>query len=308
MVESCGHSRDEAELDICNALADRKIPIRPEILQIYGSRGLPLGAPALRVPRRLTPRDFDWKKSVTVTPWQENMNAIALRRLRDTRSARQIILSIELSTRDVVRVLCAGRLPSQAPNEDSRSVPSKSATESVATKALASQLRDNPDLKRADAKTWCAAAGYQLSARGFQSRVWPGRANSPACQQLVRRDASEGNRRPFRKVVRADLPAGKTLRGNRYASFFVTLIFDFGDYQLPASVRENADVSSWTSLQWRGFCSNDDRTSCPHNSAGDAGRCCQSDDDLRGGQIGPFAGGEARSPDAHSAGGPALMA
>jgi len=47
------------------------------------------------------------------------------------------------------------------------------AAESVATRALASQLRDNPDLKRADAKNWCATAGYQLSARGFQSRVWP---------------------------------------------------------------------------------------------------------------------------------------
>lgn len=47
------------------------------------------------------------------------------------------------------------------------------ATESVATKALASQLKDNPDLKRADAKNWCASAGYELSARGFQSRVWP---------------------------------------------------------------------------------------------------------------------------------------
>ena len=58
--------------------------------------------------------------------------------------------------------------------KDSGRVPSKSATESVATKALSSRLRDNPDLKRVDAKNWCAAAGYQLSARGFQSRVWPG--------------------------------------------------------------------------------------------------------------------------------------
>ena len=47
------------------------------------------------------------------------------------------------------------------------------AAKSGATRALASQLRDNPDLKRADAKNWCATAGYQLSARGFQSRVWP---------------------------------------------------------------------------------------------------------------------------------------
>ena len=178
-------SKDEAELDICNALADRKISIRPEILQIYGSRGLPLGAPALRVPRRLSPQDFDWEKSVTVTPWQENMNAIALRRLRHTRSARQIILSIELSTRDVVRVLCGGRLPSQSPNEDFAAVSRQSLRPNPSRqKRWLRSSGTTQTLKRADAKTWCAAAGYQLSARGFQSRVWPGRANSPACQQL----------------------------------------------------------------------------------------------------------------------------
>ena len=38
MVESSGLSKDEAELDICNALADRKISIRSEVIEVYGSR------------------------------------------------------------------------------------------------------------------------------------------------------------------------------------------------------------------------------------------------------------------------------
>jgi hypothetical protein len=140
MVESCGHSRDEAELDICNALADRKIPIRPEILEIYGSRGLPLGAPALRVPRRLTPRDFDWEKSVTVTPWQENMDAIALPRLRHTRPPRQIVLSIELSTRDVRRVLCGGEPVSRPSKDDLGHAPA------IAPKEIAPRATETPTL------------------------------------------------------------------------------------------------------------------------------------------------------------------
>jgi hypothetical protein len=49
-----------------------------------------------------------------------------------------------------------------------------SKNESAAIKALSSQLESNPGLTRAEAKTWCTTAGFRLSARGFQNRVWPG--------------------------------------------------------------------------------------------------------------------------------------
>jgi hypothetical protein len=47
------------------------------------------------------------------------------------------------------------------------------ADESAAVKALAEELRQNPNLRRAVAAGWCAKAGFKISKRGFQDRVWP---------------------------------------------------------------------------------------------------------------------------------------
>jgi hypothetical protein len=173
LVESSGLSKDEAELDICRAIADRKIRLRCQVIGVQAAGGLPNNLYRWRIPSRLTPQDFNWEDSLTIAPWPVDTQYMFQIHPRATRPNQRIYLSVELSTSDVRRVLYGGRSPSQPANEDSGRVPSTSATESVATKALASQLRDNPDLKKADAKNWCASAGYQLGARGFQSRVWP---------------------------------------------------------------------------------------------------------------------------------------
>ena len=45
--------------------------------------------------------------------------------------------------------------------------------ENAAIRALATELANNPDLKRADAKAWCEGTGFKLPDRGFRFRVWP---------------------------------------------------------------------------------------------------------------------------------------
>jgi hypothetical protein len=52
-------------------------------------------------------------------------------------------------------------------------VHSIAAVETAATRALALQLRSNSELTRTEAATWCDTAGFKLTDRGFQSRVWP---------------------------------------------------------------------------------------------------------------------------------------
>jgi hypothetical protein len=45
--------------------------------------------------------------------------------------------------------------------------------ETAAIKALAPHLRSHPNLAKAEARSWCHEAGFNLSGRAFQDRVWP---------------------------------------------------------------------------------------------------------------------------------------
>jgi hypothetical protein len=49
----------------------------------------------------------------------------------------------------------------------------KASDETAAIKALSLQLKTNPGLRRQDAAAWCREKGLAVSARGFQTRVWP---------------------------------------------------------------------------------------------------------------------------------------
>jgi hypothetical protein len=46
--------------------------------------------------------------------------------------------------------------------------------ETAAIELLSAHLKSNPDLTRKEAADWCTEKGFATSARGFQSRIWPG--------------------------------------------------------------------------------------------------------------------------------------
>jgi hypothetical protein len=176
-------------------MADGKIRIwRREFIEIRGADyGRP--APKLSVPKRLSPQDFDWEKSTTVTLWQENTRAIADPRLRKF-PPRRATFSLELSKDDVVRVLCGGasnlpsvkELPEKSPVEEAVVEPAvetvaEPAVKAVAKKrltigeqaraatALGKKLNEKPQISKAEAKHFLSDMGLPLNGRPFQ-RVW----------------------------------------------------------------------------------------------------------------------------------------
>ena len=52
-------------------------------------------------------------------------------------------------------------------------VPVIASREHAAILALASHLRTNPQITRAEAMAYCADAGFKVGKRAFQIRVWP---------------------------------------------------------------------------------------------------------------------------------------
>jgi hypothetical protein len=114
----------EAQLDICRALSDAKIRVRPTIdpsATEIGSQLVDVPSspwrrerqrlerqkivPVPLVPKNLDPQDLDWESSRPKSPWLDN------------RGFPVGIAKIELSTTDVIRVLCrggTGRLASDA--------------------------------------------------------------------------------------------------------------------------------------------------------------------------------------------------
>lgn len=101
-VMAFGGNEQQAKADICNAVADHKIVIRVS----DGEETYP--GDNVRVPRRLTPIDFDWVQSRPVKPWF--IGPMPGQHYYWTGSNRPISL-IELSTAAVQEILCNAETP-----------------------------------------------------------------------------------------------------------------------------------------------------------------------------------------------------
>jgi hypothetical protein len=164
-VVSAGIDEEEAKNDLCRAVVDRKIGVRVRIAMTdYSMRGQVFSGRNVGVPPHLKSADLDWAQSRPFAQWPigpwgpENYTWI------EEWKNRPLDL-IELSTADVIEVLCGRK---------SGKVSSATAWhETAAVTALATHLKTDPQLTRAQAAAWCKASGHNVSGRGFQSRVWP---------------------------------------------------------------------------------------------------------------------------------------
>jgi hypothetical protein len=185
-----GLSISEAQRDICRALNDGKFRTRYRI----GKVETPLGAEVSRRlvgqprfgadreivgrplnPADLGPDDIDWANSRPKNPW------------RDVRGFLVQIEKIEVSTQDVIRVLCREEsgdslrhaLRKASPEKKTNDKPvaataKKTATIAVKTraiKALREMLKINRDLRTKEAKGYCESIGISLGDGPFR-RAW----------------------------------------------------------------------------------------------------------------------------------------
>jgi hypothetical protein len=164
-----GVSEEEAKTDLCRAMADGKINFRVRIAENDDRfRGRVFARPNVEIPLQLSPDDLDWSRSRPLKPWA--IGPVGPQRYvwMGGWEKRPIDL-VKVSTSDVSRILCGGDEGTGARRMARTTV----NQETNAIHALASHLRENPDLKREEAASWCKKRGFTLSARGFQARVWP---------------------------------------------------------------------------------------------------------------------------------------
>lgn len=101
------------------------------------------------IPSPLSPSALDWRNSCFKEPWTVRKTSIT--------SPTRCHVGIELFRDDLDKV---SRRPAVR-------------DETAAIEALAAHLKSDPDLRREDAVAWCHAQSFTISARGFQSRIWP---------------------------------------------------------------------------------------------------------------------------------------
>jgi hypothetical protein len=103
-VTAAGASEGEGKIDLCRAIADKKIAVRVRIAASDTKGGSSFTGRNIRVPPHLTPADFDWTHSKPVRPWSIGPAPGQHYSWIEDWKSRPIDL-IELSTDDVAKVL-----------------------------------------------------------------------------------------------------------------------------------------------------------------------------------------------------------
>ena len=112
-VMATGATEDNAKLDICRAVADRKIDVRVRIAASeYNLGGRSFSDGNVGVPLRLNPQGFRLGSFTSTEPMVDRANAGEHYTWTSGWSERSLDL-IELSTRGVRRILCGDDLAAQ---------------------------------------------------------------------------------------------------------------------------------------------------------------------------------------------------
>jgi hypothetical protein len=106
-VMKTGVIEEEAKTDLCRAVADRKIGVQVRIAASDYGRGRVFSVGNVRVPPHLAPRDLDWVQSRPLAQWAIGPRLGEHYSWIGGWENRPLDL-IELSTGDVIRVLCGG--------------------------------------------------------------------------------------------------------------------------------------------------------------------------------------------------------
>jgi hypothetical protein len=117
VMANTGCSREEAEADICRAIADGAVLVRAKLgSRKYGgiSADTVLDGKAFRIPTSLKPEDLDWQESRPLIPWLVLRGA-------DASHGHWELEWIELFTTDVTNALCGAPKESKPAAQDAPS-------------------------------------------------------------------------------------------------------------------------------------------------------------------------------------------
>jgi hypothetical protein len=151
-------NEDKAKLDLCRAVADRKINVRVRIAPTdHGRRGQLFSDGNVGVPAHLKPDDLDWAKSCPFAQWE--IGPRPGEHYAWNWAYRPLDL-IELSTADVIEILCSGTQPHSRPQRVRGKARPALECAQIAIKAVYSNRL--PDQATVQNKILCRRVGDKL--------------------------------------------------------------------------------------------------------------------------------------------------